>query len=109
MRLGIRRMAIVERRKHEIGGCPEEYIPVRRHATLPPNCVEYLEKRRYWVMQALRSFPNLSEKHISPPLKMFLSTHLSLPVHESQPLPSPEIPPSPSSLPSAEPDLLGDN
>ena len=41
----IRRMLILERRDHLIATCPKEYIPVRRHASLPLNYVENLEKR----------------------------------------------------------------
>ena len=50
--LRIRRRAVLERRRHTIAGCPEEYIPVFRHASLPPNYVENVEKRRDWVFNA---------------------------------------------------------
>ena len=50
--LRIRRGAILERRRHKIAGCPEEYVPAFRHAPLPPNYVEKLEKRRDWAFKA---------------------------------------------------------
>ena len=83
MRLRIQRMAIRERREHGIAGDPEEYMPVCWHTPLPLNSVENLEKRQNWVMQAWRSFLDFNEKQIPPPLKMFLQTHLPLPIHES--------------------------
>ena len=56
-----------------------------------------------------RVFQNLNEKQTTPPLKIFLQTYLPLPVHKSQPPPSPEIPTSPPPLPSAEPESLGND
>ena len=50
MRLRIRRVSFLDRREHEIAGCLGKYIPVRRHAPLPPTYVQNLEKRWNWVM-----------------------------------------------------------
>ena len=50
--LRIRRSAGLERRRHTIPGCPEEYVPAFRHVPLPPNYVEKLEKRRDWAFKA---------------------------------------------------------
>ena len=100
--LRIRSMAILEQRKHEIAGCPEECIPVCRHARLPLNYVENLAERWDWVMQSGRSFSNFSEYQIPPLLKILLQMNLPLRVRESQPSQSPKILPSPSPLLSAE-------
>ena len=54
-------------------------------------------------------FPGFEAKQIPPPQKMFLQTHLPLPIHESQSHPSSNIPPSRSPLPSAELESLGDD
>ena len=71
MWLRIRRMVILGRRDHLIASCPKEYIPVRRHASLPLNYVENIEKRQGWVMQEWRAFLDLSERTIPPSLTIF--------------------------------------
>ena len=76
-------MIILEQRKHQVAGCSKEYIPVRRHAPLPPNYVENLKGCWDWIMQAWRSSPDLSKKQIPLPLKIFPQTHPLLPVHKS--------------------------
>ena len=108
MWLRIRRMAILGRRDHLIAICPEEYIPVRRHALLPVNYVENIEKRQGWVMQKWRAFLDLGEKQIPPPLKIFRQTNLPPHAHKPQPPQSLEILPSPLPLPSVEAETLGD-
>ena len=110
MRLRIRRRAILGRRDHLIASCPEEYIPVRRHAPLPVNYVENIEKRQGWVVQNRRAFLDLGEKQIPPPVKIFRQTNLPPHVHKSQPPQSLENLPSPSPpLPSVEAETLGDD
>ena len=109
MRLSRRRMVILGRRDHLIASCPKEHTPVRRHAPLPLNYVENVEKRQGWVMQELRAFLDLSEKQIPPPLKIFRQTNLPPHVHKSQPPQSLEILPSPPPLPSVEAETLGDD
>ena len=76
-------MIILEQRKHKTAGCSKEYIPVRRHAPLPPNYVENIKECQDWVMQAWRSSPDLSKKKIPPPLKICSQTHPPLPVYKS--------------------------